>query len=200
VVQGETFQIQDGSVTFQRTEKPTNPTVVATATWDSPDRIRVFADYVGSVETGKLTLHSEPSLTNNEILSLLLFGSADGPVTTTTAGAKPEASGSIGTTALAASAGVISGGLNRALARLTTLDVQTRIGEHQGSPLPEVALQLTPRLSAELAYALNTPLPGQSPDRTFVTLDLRLFSNWSLTSTVGDQGSTLLDLLWRHRY
>jgi translocation and assembly module TamB len=79
-------------------------------------------------------------------------------------------------------------------------DIQTRIGEHQGSPLPEVALQLTPRLSAEVAYALSTPLPGQSPDRTFVTLDLRLFSNLSLSSSVGDQGSTLLDLLWRYRY
>jgi hypothetical protein len=95
---------------------------------------------------------------------------------------------------------VVTRGLNQELRKLTSLDIQTRIGEREGEPQPEVAVQISPRLTAELGYTVQTPTPGRSQDRTHVTLDLRLLRNWSLSTTIGDAGSFLLDLLWRHRY
>jgi hypothetical protein len=95
---------------------------------------------------------------------------------------------------------VVAQGLNVELRRLTSLDIQTRIGTREGEPQPEVAVQLTPRLTAELAYRLEAPTPGRAPDRTYLTLDLRLFRNWSLSTTIGDAGSFVLELLWRYRY
>ena len=41
---------------------------------------------------------------------------------------------------------------------------------------------------------------GQAPDRTFITLDFRIRRRWSLATTVGDQGGTSVDAIWRHRY
>ena len=38
----------------------------------------MYADYRGRAKNGKLTLRSEPPLSQDEILSLLLFGTPDG--------------------------------------------------------------------------------------------------------------------------
>jgi hypothetical protein len=43
-------------------------------------------------------------------------------------------------------------------------------------------------------------MPGRAPDHTYLTLDLRLFRNASLSTTIGDAGSFVLDLLWRYCY
>ena len=102
--------------------------------------------------------------------------------------------------AVGVAGGAATKGLNRALGDLTTLDVSTRIDTSYGDPRPEVVVQLTRRLSAQLSYAVGEPAPGQSPDRTFLTLDLRLGSRWSLATTFGDRGASMLDLLWRYRY
>jgi hypothetical protein len=69
-----------------------------------------------------------------------------------------------------------------------------------GEARPELVLQLTPRITGRVTQALGEPGPGQSPDRTFFTLDFRLFRKWSLSAQVGDEGGSTLDLIWRHRY
>ena len=95
---------------------------------------------------------------------------------------------------------VVTRGLNQELRRFTSLDIQTRIGEDEGQPQPEVVVQVSPRLTAELAYSMGAANPARAQDRTYLTLDLRLFRNWSLSTTIGDAGSLLLELLWRYRY
>lgn len=190
-VQGKLFEIQEGTVTFQG--NPSNPIVVATATWESPDGIVVYAEFRGPVEGGKLTLHAEPALSRDQIVSLLLFGSPDGSL------GSGEGSGAGAATTVGG--GVATQGLNRAMNDLTSLDVSTRIDtSEEGSPRPELVWQLTPRVSAQLGYNVEAPAPGKSPDRTLLTLEFRLFRRWSLASTFGDRGSTLFDLLWRYRY
>lgn len=190
-VQGKLFEIQEGTITFQG--KPTNPIVVATATWESPEGIVVYAEYRGPVDGGKLTLHAEPALSRDQIVSLLLFGSPDGSL----GGGEGSGAG----TATTVGGGVATKGLNRAMNDLTSLDVSTRIDTSEaGSPRPELVWQLTPRVSAQLGYNVEAPAPGKSPDRTLLTLEFRLFRRWALASTFGDRGSTLLDLLWRYRY
>jgi translocation and assembly module TamB len=192
-VSGKRFEIEQGTVTFQA-EDPANPIVVATARYDSPEGYRVYADFVGPVKTGKLKLRSEPPLVEDEILSLLLFGTPDGSF----GGGAGE--GSTAATAVGVGGATATQGLNAALSDLTDLDVSTRVDTSRGSPTPELVIQLTRRLSAQLGYNLGDPSPGRAPDRTFITLDLRIQRRWSLATTVGDHGGTGVDAVWRHRY
>jgi translocation and assembly module TamB len=190
-VQGKTFEIERGVVTFEG-DDPANPTITATARWDAPG-YTVYAEYLGDVKTGRIRLHSEPPLTDSEIASLLLFGSPDGT---------PGASSSSSDAALAISVAgdTAAKGLNRALDDFTNLDVSARIDTTTGSARPELVFQVSPRVSAKVTRAVGTPLYGESPDRTFLTLELRLKRAWALSAMFGDRGASALDLIWRRRY
>jgi autotransporter translocation and assembly factor TamB len=190
-ISGKTFDIERGTVSFTG-GAPDNPTISAVARYDAPAGYAVYAEHTGTVSQGKLTMRSEPPLNQDEIVTLLLFGSPDGSL-----GA--GSGGSLGT-ALSVAGGTAARGLNRAISNVTDLDVSARVDTSTGAPRPELVLQLTPRVAAKVTEALGEPVPGQSPDRTFVTLDLRLGSSWSLSTTVGDRGATAFDMIWRHRY
>jgi autotransporter translocation and assembly factor TamB len=196
-LQGKQFIVDRGEVSFVGAD-PADPFVVAGAHWDAPDATRVFADFSGHVSSGKLTLRSEPELTQEEIVSLLLFGSTTGSFG---AQAPPGREESTGVWAAGLAGGLITQGLNRALSGLTSADISTRVDTSDwNSPRPELAVQLSRKVSARLSYKLGVPAPGDNPDRTELTLDWRFLRDWSLTAVVGDQGSTALDLVWRHRY
>jgi hypothetical protein len=96
--------------------------------------------------------------------------------------------------------GTAAQGLNRALSKVTDLDVSARVDTSTGAPRPELVLQLTPRVAARVTQALGEPSPGQSPDRTFVTIEFRIASAWALSTMVGDRGASAFDLIWRRRY
>jgi hypothetical protein len=83
---------------------------------------------------------------------------------------------------------------------VTNLDVQARIDTSTGAPRPELVLQLTPRVTARVTQAIGEPTPGQSPDRTFVTIELRIAAAWALSAMVGDRGASAFDVIWRRRY
>jgi autotransporter translocation and assembly factor TamB len=153
----------------------------------------VYAEYTGTVVQGKLRLSSEPGLSQDEILTLLMFGSPEGSI-----GAGNGSNGLA--TAVSVAGGTAAQGLNRALSDITDLDVSARIDSSTGAPRPELVLQLTPRVAAKVTQALGEPTPGQSPDRTFLTVELRLANAWSLSTMVGDRGASALDLIWRRRY
>ncbi len=189
-VQGKRFEIERGVVTFDGGD-PGNPTITATARWDAPD-YSVYADYVGDVKTGRIKLRSEPPLSQDQIASLLLFGT-------------PEGSAGGGDTSTASLAVSVAGdtaaqGLNHALDKLTNLDVSARIDTTTGSARPELVFQVSPRVAARVTRAIGAPAAGESPDRTFLTLELRLKRAWALSALVGDRGASALDLIWRRRY
>lgn len=223
-VSGKRFEIERGLISFDQTTPP-NPTVTATARYDSPAGYVVYADYAGTAKDGKLRLHSEPVLTQDEILSLLLFGSPEGSFATSGSGgttgglgssgsdrsspgnsataADGQSSGTGSSTAGAAvsiAGGTATKGLNKALSDFTSLDVSTRIDTSTGSARPELVMQLTPRLTTRITRAIGEPAPGQSLDRTFLTLELRLKRAWSASAVVGDHGASRFDLIWRKRY
>jgi len=193
-VSGKEFEIESGVVTFSG--EPSNPTIVATARWDAPDedRHRVYADATGTAEKLKVSLRSEPPLTKDQILSLLLTGSADGSLGGTSGGGSSNAA-----TAVGAVGGVATQGLNKALSNISDLDVSTRIDTSTGSARPELVIQISPKVSAQLTRALGQT-PGQPPDMTFLTLNFLIYRNWSLSTLTGDRGASGLDLLWRKRY
>ena len=68
------------------------------------------------------------------------------------------------------------------------------------APKPEVAVQIARDISIQIAVVLGQPPPGVNPDHTLVTLDWRFLSKWSLSSTLGDAGTTIFDVLWQNRY
>ncbi len=194
-VSGKEFEIESGTITFAG--EPDNPIIVATARWDAPDdeQHRVYADYSGTVKNGKIVLRSEPPLTQDEVLSLLLLGSPDGSL-----GGPSTGGASTAATAVGAVGGAATQGLNKALSNISSLDVSTRVDTSTGSARPELVVQLSPKVSANITRAIGTPAPGQPPDMTFLTFDFRIRSRWSLSALVGDRGESGLDLIWRRRY
>ncbi len=193
-VSGKQFQIESGSVTFSG--EPANPTIVAIASWDAADdeHHRVYAEASGTAADLKVNLRSEPPLTKDQVLSLIVTGTADGSLAGGGSGSGTAA------TAVGAVGGAATQGLNKALSNVSDLDVSTRIDTSTGSARPEIVIQLSARVSAQITRALGEPAPGTPPDLTFLTLNFRLKRNWSLSTLVGDRGESGLDLVWRKRY
>jgi translocation and assembly module TamB len=194
-VQGKRFKVERGTVTF--VGPPDNPQIMVSAYWDAPDGTRVYADFVGPLKTGKVNLRSEPSRPQNEILALIMFGTAEGSSSTPYPSQQPDGATRAGTFA----GGFATEGLSKGLDELTGLDVSAKIDtSSSANPKPEVEVQIARDISVQLAYVIGTPPPGMNPDKTFVTLDWRFKRNWSMETTFGDQGSSIVDLLWQYRY
>ncbi|HVR20641.1 MAG TPA: translocation/assembly module TamB domain-containing protein, partial [Polyangiaceae bacterium] len=191
-VQGKLFDIERGLVTFSG--DPSNPTITATARWDSPLGFSVYAEYSGDVENGKITLRSEPPLNQDEIASLLMFGDPEGSVGTGSGSTNSAA------TAVGVAGDTAAKGINKALGDLTNLDVAARIDTSTGTSRPELVVQLSRRVSAKVTRAIGEPQAGQPPDRTFFTVEFRFTRSWSVSAVVGDHGGSGLDLIWRRRY
>lgn len=190
-VQGKTFEIERGLLTFDGKD-PSNPTITATARWDGPD-YAVYADYVGDVENGRIKLRAEPPLTQDQIASLLLFGDPDGSV----GGNSDPNSAAL---AVMVAGDTAAKGLNQVLSDFTKLDVRARVDTSTGAARPELLFQVSPRVVARVTRAIGEPAVGESPDRTFLTLELKLKRAWALSAVFGDHGGSALDLIWRHRY
>lgn len=196
-VQGKKFEIEKGTVTFNG-ETPPNPVVVVTAGWTAADGSRVFADFVGPVKTGKVTLRSEPPRPKNEILALVLFGTADGANPT----APPPGKQPDGTTraAVGLGGGFVAQGLTEALDDLSGIRATARIDTTRANnPRPELELQLSPKVSIGYAYVIGTP-PITEPDRNLANFEYRFHRNWSVETTFGDRGTALVDAIWQKRY
>jgi translocation and assembly module TamB len=190
-ISGKQFEIERGVVSFTG-GAPDNPTISAVARYDSPAGYTVYAEYTGTAKLGKLRLTADPPLSQDEILTLLMFGTPDGSF--------GAGSGDSLSTAVGVAGGTAAKGLNRALSDVTDLDVSARIDTSTGAPRPELVVQLTSRVAARVTQALGEPTPGQSPDRTFLTVEFRLTSAWLLSTMVGDKGASAVDVIWRRRY
>jgi translocation and assembly module TamB len=178
-------------------DDPGNPQIVLSAGWDAPDGTRVYADFKGPLKTGQVRLRSEPSRPQNEILALIMFGTAEGSSATPYPTQEPNGA----TRAGAMAGGLATEGLSKGLDQLTGLDVSTKIDtSNSANPRPEIEVQIARDISIQVAYVLGTPPPGTNPDRTYVTFDWRFRRKWSMETTFGDQGTSIVDFLWQYRY
>ena len=197
-VQGKPFEIEQGTVTFVGAEA-SNPQVVLTAEWTATDGTRVFADFVGPLKTGKVTLRSEPSRPQNEILALLLFGTTDQSSTSSTPGAASAAAAAGGVATQPLNQAL--GGINRSLDKLGLAGgISTKVDTSTPNPRPEVEVQIARDISVQVAWVLGVLPPGTNPDTAYLTLNWRFLRNVSLETTVGDAGSSIVDMIWQHRY
>jgi translocation and assembly module TamB len=191
MIQGRKFTIEGGTVTFLG-DDPSNPEVVVKAGWTAPDGTVIRAEFLGPLKTGRVKLTSEPTLPQEEIVQLLVFGSASG---------KQAQSSTTQNTAIGAAGGEAAQPLNHALSQLGLGSVTANVDTtSSANPRPEVEVQVARDISIQLAVALGAPLPGVNPDLTLLTVDWRFLSNWSLASTLGNAGTTLFDVLWQRRY
>jgi translocation and assembly module TamB len=188
---GKPFEIEHGSVKFDNDE-PGNPLVTVTARWDAPNGMRIYADFAGHLkDKDPLRFRSEPQLPQEKILMVLLLGAdvID----------NSSQQSSQGKDLLVAGGGVAAMKLNQALSKVTP-GVSTRVATDEQSPTPEVAIQLGPKVTAQVSYRTKAPTPGEQPDRVLLTVDWNFRHNWSIGTTVGDRGSSVLDLIWQYRY
>jgi translocation and assembly module TamB len=192
-VQGRRFIVDRGTVTFVAGDAPTDPIIVAAAYWDAPDRTRIWVEFNGPLKTGKLTLRSEPPYSKNEILSILLFGRAD-PNQARAGDARPsdtQAATDVGT-------GLASSGLNQALGDLDEdFDLEQ---DHTSAnrSRTKVGYRLRRNLKVQLGYASG--FSQREPDTTYLFLEWQFVPKWSLIGTRGDKGTSILDVLFQHRY
>jgi translocation and assembly module TamB len=194
---GKQFEMEHGNARFEGDE-PGNPNVSVTARWDSPDGTRIYADFVGPLRTGVLTLRSEPQRSQTDIFAILLLGSSDTGDTTSRGSVQQDTSAQTAGAVLAG--GAVTTSVNRVLSSMTPLDITTRVASDSQGVTPEVAVQITPKVSAQVSYRTRAPSPGEKPDHVFVTLDWRFRRNWSVVTTFGDQQSSMVDLIWQYRY
>jgi translocation and assembly module TamB len=195
-VQGRRFVVDHGTITFPPDEPPENPTILAAAYWDAPDKTRVWVEFAGPLKTGKMTLRSEPPFSKNEILALLLFGRADANVG---GGGERESGGAEQATAVGG--GLVSSGLNRALDELGgEVEIETRVATTRAlRSRPEVGVRLRRNLTVTVGYVVGLPTPAE-PDRALVTVDWQFIPKWSVAATRGNQGTSILDFIFQHRY
>jgi translocation and assembly module TamB len=201
-VEGKPFVIENGLATF--VDDPTNPQVKLRAAWTASDGTVVYADFVGPLKTGKVDLTSDPLLSKTEILSLILFGTSDqSPSTSSPSQTSPALGGAAGAAGSAATAPVnrALGGVNHMLDNFgLAAGISTKIDTSQATPRPEVEVQIARDISLQIAWVFGVPPPGSNPDTTLFSLNWRFLRQWSVQTTVGDAGTSILDLVWQHRY
>ena len=166
--------------------------MVAAAYWDAPDQTRIWVEFNGPLKTGKLILRSEPPFSKNEILSILLFGRAD--PNAATQGERPsdtQAATALGT-------GIAAGGLNKALGELDD-DFELEQDKTSANRVrTKVGYRLRRNLKVQLGYASG--FSQREPDTTYLFLEWQFIPQWSLIGTRGDKGTSILDILFQHRY
>jgi translocation and assembly module TamB len=192
---GKRFEVEYGTARFDR-DDPGNPDVSVNARWDAPDGTRIYATFVGPLRTGVLSLHSEPVRPQNEVLSILLLGSSD---SSEAAQSSALRQGSAQTAGAVLAGGAVTTSLNRVLSSVTPFDITTRVTTNAQGAQPEVAVQITPGVTAQVSYRTSPPNPAENPDRVLVTLDWRFRRNWSVVTTFG-MATSVLDLIWQYRY
>jgi translocation and assembly module TamB len=193
---GKRFRIEPSS-TVSFTGDPGKPQLNVSAVYEAADKTRIFADVAGPTSKPKVNLRSDPPHSQDEMLGLLLFGSDQGLAGTPPPDQQPDPT----QRAAGLASGVLTEGINKALSGVTSLEISTRVDTSQAAnPRPQVDVRLSNDVLASVTVNTGMPAPGAPPDRTLLTVDWRVKPRWSLESTVGDQGSTFVDVLWRHRY
>lgn len=197
-VHGRRFAVDRGIVTFPEGGDATNPSVVAAAYWDAPDRTRVWVEFAGPLKSGAITLRSEPAYSKNEILSILLFGQPD-PNMAAASGGGSNTSGGDASGATAVGSGFVAEDINRMLSEIDSnlnYETDTLSGNRARTKLGRSFFDQ--RLKVQIGYA-----PGytyREPDSTYLLLNWQFIPKWSLLGTAGDKGTSILDVLWQHRY
>jgi autotransporter translocation and assembly factor TamB len=189
---GKTWVIEAGRVAFASPD-PSDPLLAATASWRAPEGTTVYVDVRGTLKHATLTLTSDPSRSEPEIMALLFGGSASGS----------SDESSTARTSESAYAGGLATAFNTIFADALVGGVELRTATDENKASYTAAVRLSENVWFEGTYR-NRLEQQQSTTSTEPldvsgTVDWRFRRNWSLRTEVGTLG-TGLDLLWQYRY
>ena len=191
---GKPFEVEPGIIRFDG--DPTNPALSVRARWDAPTGVRVYAEASGNLVDAKLKLRSDPPRPEGDVLSLVLFGRDQQTAST---GVGSDSSGSF-----AVGGGVATSLINTLLEPVQVFGrrIETRVDTSSATNTKfGVATEIRPNLWAQIDLSTaRQQLRLQNQDTSSLTLDWRFRPAWSLRTSVGDRGSSIVDLLWSYRY
>ena len=191
-LQGKKFHLDNGIITF--TGDPSNPELFITAYWDAPEGTRVFADVTGTPKLPKVVLRSEPAHTQNEILSLILFGTTEGSGGSQTPDKQSDPGGAAGGAVAGAGAGYVGQGVTKMLSGVSDVQIETKVDtSDSANPRPEIGLQLSQTVMLEIIHNIGIPAPGQNPDQNLAVIDYRFSRRWSLQRRLAGRDVMPLD-------
>lgn len=184
-VLGKVFTVERGYIELNPKDTG-NPHVNVVVSWQAPDGTRVYVAYEGSVEGNERPRFSSvPSLPEDDVLALILGGSAD-----------PAGGGS----AVALGSGVAAEGLSQLLGSSLS-DVQVRVdADEQDNSNYAAAVRIGEDLWFEGSYRRRRASePSQTENIVTGTVDYRINRRWSVRTELG-LGGGALDLRWQYTY
>ena len=196
-VLGKFFDLEENKARVIFEGDPGNPMLNVTARWDASDGTRVYADVTGPLRDPRVQLRSDPAKPQSEILAMILFGAQASEASGTTE-TGPQ-SGENKSAAAGVGGGVAAAGINMLLEDLSPVNISTRIDTSRGqTPSPTLVVEVSRDVTAEATYVAEQTL--DQSDRYFLTFDWRFMRQWSLRVTRGNAGTSILDVIWQHRY
>jgi translocation and assembly module TamB len=182
VLNKKTFEIDEGLVRL-RDEDTGNPYVNLTAHWEATSGSRVFVDYIGflkPITDDKIHFRSDPPLSQQEIVALLVFGDSSANAT--------NLAGTVGSTFASGFAndliGTAFGGVLRDVLALNVS--ATDSGGYLGA---QVKLSDKFRFGGSVEQVQETEAGDTTVQRTGncgdLYFDYKMTSNWSLRGSGG---------------
>lgn len=200
-VMGKRFYIQQSRIAFQGNEE-LDPKLDVEVRWQAPDRSIVQIRVTGNLSAPKVQFKaldesgSPLGLTRGEVMSLLVLGRRDA------GSARQQQAAEKGAAAQAASLvqGMTGAIFGKQLQKMlpTSMSLSLAPGRYSGGYQHD-------NIYFEVAYnsagaRMGPQAIGQTVPRTTFGIEWRFHKMWSLMTTIGDTGSTLVDLLWHYRY
>jgi autotransporter translocation and assembly factor TamB len=179
---GRQFQIEKGQVTFTGSSR-IDPNLDVIARYTLP-QYKVDVVIGGTADSPTLTLRSDPSLEQADILSLLVFGK---PANALSQGEKV----SLQTQALQATAGFIAADLRQSIAQELGIDtLEFDIAERRFGAGKYVTKDVFVSTSQQFGHE----------QKQEVAIEYQLDTNWQIKATTSAQGESGIDLFWQKQY
>ncbi|MBI2391112.1 MAG: translocation/assembly module TamB domain-containing protein [Deltaproteobacteria bacterium] len=200
-VLGKRFYVQQSRVAFTG-EAQFDPVLDVEVRWQAPDRTIVQIKVTGHLAAPKVTFKGldesggSLGLTQGEVMSLLVLGRRDAGSARQQQQAEKGAAAQAGALVQGMTGSIVGRQLQKMLP--TSMNLSFGAGRYAGGYQHD-------NVYFEVAYSatgsrMGPQFIGQSIPKTTFLVDWRFARMWSLITTIGDTGSTLVDLLWHHRY
>lgn len=183
---GNSFKVESGEVTLPEDEDTVDPFIHVVARTSTPTA-EVTATVKGRVSRPELRFSSEPAMSQSQILTLLLTGSAD---------ASEADEQRVLAQAAALLATFENPGLSNFLSSRLGIDrVGLSFGDDVNQPILSVGKRLSKNIYVETAFKFNAP---RNRNRVEARVEYEFRPNWTLETFFGDAAVGGVDLFW-HR-
>lgn len=180
---GNDFDIEQGTVTLP--DDGSNMPFVDVVARTTVDDVQITATVRGKLPKPELVLSSSPSMTQSEIFTVLVTGSAD------TESADPDEVEAKAASVLAATS---NPALQRQINEKLHVDrVGVSFGESTEQPILSAGKNVSKKVYVETQYHHNAP---RRQNRAELRVEYRFATRWSVETFFGDAAAGGVDLFW----